>query len=130
VSIEQAMPLLARRAESDPRFMGWILARYCQMEKLSMNDLTRILACTKETVDRLCICFRPRAENFSSGIRLLAEKFILSPIALAQIVRHVDATAAISEKGPSKQSMDGLLMAARPKKHLHKKPRDKGGKST
>lgn len=111
---DEAARLLARagaRARTRPEFLGWVLARYEDLEALPEERNREQLAVSLEDWPRLQLCLRPRAEQFMADVTQIARAFAIDRKALAAIVRHVDAVEAVRAREEAGQP--GSLMAAR-----------------
>ena len=110
----------AGRAKAHPHYLGWVLARYRELEKLSERELVEALGATSPDVPRLSLCLRPRTDHFAADIEQISIKFNLDAVALAKIVRFVESIEAMTPPETGTVSGEaGLLMAAR----TRKKPR-------
>lgn len=107
----------ANRAKVHPDYLGWVLARYRELEKISEHNLVDILGTTSRDLPRLGLCLRPREDHFAEDIEQISAKFNVDAAALAKIVRLVESVevmAATDTRAVSTES--GLLMAARTRK--------------
>ena len=117
----------ANRAKTHPHYLGWVLARYIEVENISERGLAEILGTTSRDLLRLGLCLRPRADHFAEDIGQISAKFKVDAVALATVVRlveSVEAMAATDTRTVSAES--GLLMAARARKKSRKR-QDKEG---
>lgn len=113
----------ANRAKVHPDYLGWILARYRELEKVSEHTLVDLLGTTSRDLPRLELCLRPRGNHFTEDIRQISAKFNVDTAALAKIVRLVESVEVMAATGARAVSTEsGLLMAARTrkKKHIYK----------
>jgi hypothetical protein len=114
---ERLLDYAAQRAKARPDYLGWILARYVERERISEAELATRLRCAPPDLPRLALCLRPRAEHFAEDIRQIGAKFHIDATALAGVVRLVESFEAL---GPTNSTMlsaeAGLLMAARTRK--------------
>lgn len=111
------------RLASDPKFLAWHLTRYCEIEGVSHEELSRILQLSPDDYLRLGLCLAPDTDvlDFAYRIRNIAEYIDLDAGQLAQLVRLVAIhnrqatpnTAKIIPLDPVNSS--GILMAAREK---------------
>jgi hypothetical protein len=106
---------LTRRVEPDPLFLASALADYARSEHLSESELAAALGCTTDTLARLRLCLRPRADQFEDDIDEIAERFQIDDVVLAEAVRHSDALQSIQPR-PAHDARAGLLKAARDRK--------------
>lgn len=107
----------ANRANAHPDYLGRVLARYRELEKISEHGLANILGTTSRDLPRLGLCLRPRVGHFAEDIEQISAKFNVDTAALAKIVRLVESVevmAATDSRAVSTES--GLLMAARARK--------------
>lgn len=113
----------ARRLAADRKFLGWHLARYCEIERLSQDELCFQLQLSGADLPLLGLCIAPDlgVPDFADRIKNIAEYTGANATQLAQIIRlvaihnqHLSANSAkIIPMVPS--SADGMLMAAREK---------------
>ena len=119
----------ARRAQSHPQYLAWVLARYGALQHVSAEHLADILGVTPRDWLRLGLCLRPRAAHFAEDIRQMSARFQADPAMLARVVRLVESVEAMSaENAQAATTEGGLLMAARARKkrslHSDKKKDD------
>lgn len=105
----ERMNRLAGRVEADGFFLASALGVYASSEGLDRRTLAERLGCDAATLDRVCLCQRPRATSFLPDVKAIAERFGLHEDALAVAVRHADALDALGRAA----GMRGTLMAAR-----------------
>jgi hypothetical protein len=110
----------ARRASARTEYLGWLLARYRQIENCSEPELAKRLGVSTADFPRMALCLRPRSKHFAADVSEIAEKFGLDNSELAAVVRLVEAAEAIQALPPSARDA-GLLMAARARKPNRKK---------
>jgi len=114
---EWLLDYAARRAKARPNYLGWVLARYIERERLSETELATRLGSTPHDLPRLALCLRPRAEHFADDIRQISTKFQIDATELAGIVRLVESLETLATTNPDRLAADaGLLMAARARK--------------
>jgi len=107
---ERLMRLAAERAAGRPNHLAWVFSQYVSTQAISRAALAAELGCSEAVMPRLTLCLRPRSERFADDVAAIASKFAVEAPALARIVRHVDALAAMAAGGKTK---GGMLMAAR-----------------
>lgn len=106
--------MAAERARGRPAFFGWVLAEYERLEGLSGEQLRGRLGVAVEQWPRLQVCLCPRAEEFLADITQIAAEFGVDRVALATIVRRVEAVGVIrTQEEPSEA---GSMLAARTRK--------------
>jgi hypothetical protein len=105
---------LARRASTDPFFLGKAFADYQAMQGIDDRKLAKILQCTVEAVARLALCRRPddEAAKFRHEVQRIATFASCNAERLVQLLREVAAVASLREAG-SEPCSRGLLVAAR-----------------
>ncbi len=114
---ERLLTYAAQRAKVRPDYLGWVLARYVERERISEVELATRLGSTRHDLPRLALCLRPRAEHFADDIRQISTKFHLDATALAGIVRLVESVETLAAANSTiLWANDGLLMAARARK--------------
>lgn len=122
---------LARRAETDPFFLGAALRTYAESEGLDDTGLGRALGCPAELLPRVGLCRRPEPTppGFRRDVDRIATRFGLDRDALAHIVRRANALDALRRpvSGAEGRSDGGMLRAARdrdPSKKGSENPED------
>jgi hypothetical protein len=114
---ERLLDYAAQRAKARPDYLGWVLARYIERERISEAELAIRLGSTPHDLPRLALCLRPRAEHFVDAIRQISTKFHIDATALAGIVRLVESLETLAAMNAATLSAEaGLLMAARARK--------------
>jgi hypothetical protein len=104
----------ADRAATRPAFLGWVLARYAELEKMGDDVLRQQWQVSTKDWPRLQLCLRPRAEAFLQDVTQIANEFHLDRGALAAVARRVDAVAGLH--GSEQPGGPGSLLAARTRK--------------
>ncbi|MCI0457638.1 MAG: hypothetical protein L0Z62_11760 [Gemmataceae bacterium] len=110
----------AARARTRPDFLGWVLARYQDLESLREANVQEQLGVSAEDWPRLQLCLRPRADRFLPDLTQIAQAFSIDRGALAAIIRRVDAVEAVRVREEPGQA--GSLLAARTRKPRPPKP--------
>jgi len=77
---------------------------------MSYTALTAELGCSEAAIWRLAICLRPRSDRFAEDVALIASKLSVDEVALARIIRQVQAIEVMSGRGVAER---GAMMAAR-----------------
>jgi hypothetical protein len=114
---EPLLDYAAQRAKARPDYLGWVLARYIERERISEPELATRLSSTPHDLPRLALCLRPRTDHFADDIRQISTKFHIDATALAAIVRLVESLEILAATNPTVLSAEtGLLMAARARK--------------
>jgi transcriptional regulator with XRE-family HTH domain len=114
---ERLLDYAAQRAKTRPDYLGWVLARYLERERLSEAELAARLGIEPYDLSRLALCLRPRSEHFADDIRQISAKFQIDAIALVGIVRLVESIETLAASNPGMLAANaGLLMAARARK--------------
>jgi len=116
------LPRAAARARTRPEFLGWVLARYEELESLQEDRLRKQLGVSAEDWPRLQLCLRPRADRFLQDVTQIASAFGIDRAALAALVRRVEAVQAMQTQ--EQPGSAGSLLAARTRKP---RPPDPGG---
>lgn len=113
------------RAITRPEFLGWIFARYAELEKLDGDLLRREWRVSTNDWCRLQLCLRPRPEAFLQDVTQIATAFDLDRGVLAAILRRVDAVEVLrTNKQPG---APGSLLAARTRKKKKRGPSRRKG---
>ena len=105
----------AQRASARTEYLGWILARYQQIEKCSEPELAKKLGGSAADFPRIALCLRPRSKHFAIDVSEISRKFGLDSLELAAVVRLVEAVEALQVVPPLAGDV-GILMAARARK--------------
>ncbi len=102
-----------RRAATEDDFVAAALAAYQRQNGMDDVALAKLLECPVGDLPRLALCGRPDARSpaFGSDVRRIAEYAGVNPIALARILRDVDATQRLRQVAES--APERMLMAAR-----------------
>ena len=107
----------ARRAKTNPSYLGWVLDRYMEMENISERGLAEFLETPGLDLPRLALCLRPRANHFTDDIGQISAKFHVNAFALATVTRLVESVEAIAAANAETVAAEpGPLMAARARK--------------
>lgn len=116
---------LARRLQSDPRFMAYTLAVYQEQEGFEEEELALALGIMPEMLSRLALCKRPDAQSpeFAAQVREIADYTLADETQLANLLRQVSGLeklaqrvsepAAVTESAGAEPLMTGLLAVAR-----------------
>ena len=65
----------AQRAGTRPEFLGWVLAKYEDLEGLGGESLRQQLRLAVEDWPRLQLCLRPRGDLFLPDLTQIAQAF-------------------------------------------------------
>jgi hypothetical protein len=115
---ERLLDYAAQRAKARPDYLGWVLTRYIERERIAEEELAQRLGIAAHDLPHLALCLRPRADHFATDVRQISTKFNINPTVLATVVRLVDSIEALAARDSQEQSAHpGLLMAARARKH-------------
>lgn len=114
---------LARRLQSDPRFMAYALAVYCEQEGIDEEELAQVLGIMPEMMSRLALCKRPddRSPEFAAQAREIADYTLADESQLANLLRQISGLEKLAQRGPAaidenevaEPLMTGLLAVAR-----------------
>ena len=104
----------AARARMRPEFLGWVLARYEDLERIREDGLRKQLGVAPADWPRLQLSLRPRAESFLADVTQIAQAFGMDRATLAALIRRVDAVEVVRER--EKPGGAGSLLAARTRK--------------
>jgi hypothetical protein len=104
----------AARARTRPQYLGWVLARYEELERIREEGLRGRLGVSAEDWPRLQLCLRPRPDSFLRDVTQVAEAFGIDRAALAAVIRRVDAVEIVRER--EEPGGAGSLLAARTRK--------------
>jgi len=111
---DRLLSYAAKRARLRPSYLGWIFARYIELENSSAYELGKILGAETNDLSRIELCLKPREEFFADDVKQIASKFNVNPGELARVIRLVEAVEAMTSLDNEKISMEtGFLLAAR-----------------
>src|SRR5437773_8746576 len=96
---EHLIKLAAERAAERRNHLAWVFSQYMSSQAISRAALAAELGCSEAVMTRLALCLRPRSERFADDVAAITAKFAVEAPALARIVRHVDALAAMAAGG-------------------------------
>jgi hypothetical protein len=128
--IDQSSSRFARRLQSNPRFMAYVLHAYCQQEGFEFGELAGELGIAPEMLVRLALCRRPPgdAPSFAEQVRTIADYTLTDDAQLANILRQVESLEKLAQipvplAAPEAESLaieipSGLLAAARDHEEL------------
>lgn len=100
----------AERAVDRPEFMAWVLARYRAAERIDEDRLAVFLGISREVLDRVAVCGRPRPELFKEDVEAIAERFGVTVVRLVNLIREVEVLEAFA---PMREGSGAALAAAR-----------------
>jgi hypothetical protein len=104
---------LAKRASTDPFFLGFRLAEFATVEELDDAALAAQLGCASATLAHLRLCRAPRTDNpaaFREDVMCIATKFGLDARKLADVAKP--ALASVKRDSASADA-PGVFLAAR-----------------
>ena len=112
---DTSLERMARRASTDPFFLGFRLAEYSRVHELDEATLAGRLGCEAEVLPmiRLCRAARTDPAGFREDVTCVAEKFGLNSRALAEASKL--GVVAIRQEHASVEA-PGVLLAARDRK--------------
>lgn len=95
-----AVAKLARRLQSDARFMSYVLAEYQKRENMTDEELVRELGTLPPMLVRLALCRRPApsSEQFAEQVCEIADYTLTDETQLAGILRQVDMLEKLAER--------------------------------
>ena len=71
-----------------PQYCGYLIQCYMRREGIRLDAVAERMASRIETLHRLCVCFRPRAETWDADIAALAGRFGIDPERLTVVLRE------------------------------------------
>ena len=104
----------AARLAREAAFVGSVLTRYAESEKITPTVLAARLNLPLERFHQLHLCFRPRPDRFAEDVDVVAGEVGLDPAVLAAIVCRVEAIDAMT--GSVTPAAGALLAARKPAK--------------
>jgi hypothetical protein len=118
--------LLARagaRASTRSEYLGWVFARYSDIEQKTEQELADLLGASANDLRRLRLCLRPRSKSFAVDVQQIAGKFELDARNLAIVIRHVEALEGMQNDRSAREGSEiGVLMAARARRTKSRSP--------
>lgn len=105
---------LAAKAAGDPFFLGFLLAEYARVERVTDDQLAAHLGCPAGnlSVIRLCRAPRPDPDGFRADVERVADRFGADAGKLAAVIREVEGTIRLRQVGPATAEA-GYFLAAR-----------------
>ena len=97
-----------------------MLARYEALERIREDRLRERLGIAPDEWPRLQLCLRPRPDWFLPDVTQIAQAFGMDRVALAALIRRVDAVEVV--RGREEPGGAGSLLAARTRKQQHRPP--------
>ena len=119
MSEKSIFALAARKAMSDPMFLGHDLREYCRSYGMLEEGLSKELKCSVDTIDKLSLCLRPISESstFRADVERISAHCGVDGQRLMEMLREVDSVrrmrCAPAPHGSFSAGPNGLLMAAR-----------------
>lgn len=107
------LELAARRGSECRWTLGAILGEYCRIEGVTREQLASELGCSTDLLAWLSLCRRPAPERFANDMLKIAERLQVEGPKLVQIVRRVDAVAAIRGASNPAEDAESFVVAAR-----------------
>lgn len=107
---ESPLERLARRASSDPSFLGWQLAAFARARGFDDDALAAHLGCPRATLANVRLCGAIRPDRFRDDVTDVAVKFGLIAARLAESAKPLPVERA-SE--PAGAGAPGVVLAAR-----------------
>ena len=104
----------AERARQRPEFLGWVLARYQEIEDLAEDAVRKHLCVAAGNWPGVQLCLRPRADTFLKDVTQVADEFQVNRATLAAVIRRVDAVEMLRTQ--AQPGRPGTLLAARTRK--------------
>jgi hypothetical protein len=109
-----------RRLQTTPGFLAFELRRYHDLTRVDPGDEFNL---PRAALPALGICRRPRREHYARDIDAIAVRVGLPAVAVANLLRSVDALSALQHRpasaAPAQHERTGLLMAARDRTEEH-----------
>ena len=99
----------ARRAAGQPAFMASVFARFGALDDVADEAMPSLLGCSADAYLRLSLCRAPHRAT-ADDLRQLAAFAGADPVALARIVRRVEAVDALAS-GARARARSTLLAA-------------------
>lgn len=107
----------AARAAHRQRFLAHVFALYLTIEEIDEGALAERLGCSESAYYRLALCRTPATDQaFAEQTRQIAAFSGASPVALAQVIRRVQAVEAL--QAAAANTDHATLLAAREREEL------------
>src|SRR5512145_2984867 len=87
----QHLARLAKKMQGNPEYLSSVLVAYQQQEHLTDSEIAQQLSLDESQLPRLDLCLRPQADKFSEQVRQIATYTGADVMALAQVIRSVEA---------------------------------------
>lgn len=84
---ESPLQRLARRASTEPSFLGWQLAAFARVRELNDEALAAYLGCPVETLANVRLCGAIRHDHFREDVMCVATTFGLRIANLAEVAK-------------------------------------------
>ncbi|MCI0704341.1 MAG: hypothetical protein L0241_25055 [Planctomycetia bacterium] len=110
---ETPLERLAKRASTDPFFLGFRLAEFADVEQFDDAALAARLDCDVNTLTHLRLCRAPRVDDptaFREDVMCIAHKFGLDAHKLAAVAKRALATI---QRETASADTPGVMLAAR-----------------
>lgn len=107
-AMRRAATFFSRR----PEFLGYWLDLYLTAEDLAPAALARHLGCEVTVLDRLSVCFRPRADHLWEDTQELAEKYGIDQERLCDLLYDAETYARTQGAGAAAGSTTAIASAA------------------
>lgn len=112
MSIPTWLGTAVRRSHGEAGMLGYVFARYRELEDRTEVALATELGCTLDALQWMSLCRRPLGEALSEQASTIAERFSVKLRPLVHVLRRVDVLDALSERRGS-HGGNTLRMAAR-----------------
>lgn len=106
----------AARAAHRRRFLAHVFARYLTIEEIDEGVLAERLGCSESGYYRLALCRTPAIDQFAEQTRQIAAFSGASPVALAQVIRRVQAVETL--QAAASNADRATLLAARKRENF------------
>lgn len=107
----QHLARLAKKMQGNPEYLCSVLSAYQQQERLTEGELARRLSLDESQLPRLALCKRPQVDKFSDQVRQIASYAGADVMALAQIIRSVEALQQMQSMPPAELPATETLVA-------------------
>lgn len=97
---ESPLDRFARRAGTDPAFLGWQLAAFARARGFDDDALAAHLGCDRAALTNVRLCGAIRPAHFRADVTEVAARFGLNATRLAEATKELPAEARAADAEP------------------------------
>jgi hypothetical protein len=106
----------AKRAVDHQWTVGSVLDEYKALEGIDDAALCTQLQCTREQLQKLALCRRPREDHYADDVTRIANHLSVDARGLAPVLRRVEVLGTLRRGARSAVATEATLLAARDRK--------------